>query len=93
MGAARTSSGEGRESTYPCLIPSRVFGGAFLLDKWLTLSSPDRSGSSGICPYGVFTSADAKRFVLSVQNEAEWRRLCTLGLNRPDMLDDSLFGQ
>lgn len=65
----------------------------YLLDKYAD-AAPSRVGLAhpGICPYGVFTSADAKRFVLSVQNEAEWRRLCTLGLNRPDMLDDPRCG-
>ncbi|MCR9258416.1 MAG: CoA transferase [Pseudomonadaceae bacterium] len=32
----------------------------------------------GICPYGVFESADQIAFVLSVQNEAEWQRLCQI---------------
>ena len=61
----------------------------YLLDKYAD-AAPPRIGLAhpGICPYGVFTSADDKRFVLSVQNQAEWRRLCTVGLGLPEMLDD-----
>jgi itaconate CoA-transferase len=42
---------------------------------------PGRVGLAhpGICPYGVFESADQVAFVLSVQNEAEWQRLCQIG--------------
>ncbi len=41
---------------------------------------PGRVGLAhpGICPYGVFESADHVAFVLSVQNEAEWQRLCQI---------------
>jgi itaconate CoA-transferase len=44
--------------------------------------APKRVGLAhpGICPYGVFSSSDGVRFVLSVQNEREWRRLCNVAL-------------
>ena len=53
--------------------------------------APQRVGLAhpGICPYGVFASADEQRFVLSVQNEREWRQLCRVGLLRPELIDDS----
>ncbi len=43
----------------------------------------------GICPYGVFTSQDGVHFILSIQNEREWQRLCEAGLQRPDLISDS----
>ena len=54
-------------------------------------SAPDRVGLAhpGICPYGVFASADQRRFILSIQNEREWQRLCNIGLQRSDLLADS----
>ncbi|NKB97623.1 MAG: CoA transferase [Pseudomonadales bacterium] len=53
-------------------------------------SAPERVGLAhpGICPYGVFISADQQRFILSIQNEREWQRLCHLGLSRGDLLAD-----
>ena len=42
----------------------------------------------GICPYGVFTAQCGQDFVLSVQHEREWGRLCEIGIARADLLDD-----
>ena len=62
----------------------------YLLEKH-TGAAPVRVGLAhpGICPYGVFTSADGVDFVLSVQNEAEWRRLCSIAVAADDLLADS----
>lgn len=53
-------------------------------------AAPDRVGLAhpGICPYGVFVSADRQRFILSIQNEREWQRLCEIGLERADLMHD-----
>lgn len=53
-------------------------------------NAPQRVGLAhpGICPYGVFASADEQRFVLSVQNEREWQQLCRVGLEQPQLIDD-----
>ena len=53
--------------------------------------APERVGLShpGICPYGVFASVDKQKFILSIQNEREWQRLCTVGLERTDLVDDA----
>jgi formyl-CoA transferase len=53
-------------------------------------AAPQRIGLAhpGICPYGVFIAADGKNFVLSIQNEAEWRRLCEVGIGLPQLLQD-----
>ena len=54
-------------------------------------NAPQRIGLAhpGICPYGVFASADAQRFVLSVQNEREWQQLCRIGLEQHGLIEDS----
>ena len=54
-------------------------------------NAPKRVGLAhpSICPYGVFFSADQQRFVLSVQNEREWQQLCRVGLQQPQLIDDS----
>jgi crotonobetainyl-CoA:carnitine CoA-transferase CaiB-like acyl-CoA transferase len=61
----------------------------YLLDRYGG-AAPQRVGLAhpGICPYGVFTSADGQPFVLSIQNEREWARLCEIGLDDPELLDD-----
>lgn len=53
--------------------------------------APGRAGLAhpGICPYGVFSAADGRRFVLSIQNEREWQRLCQIGLPDNDLFDDA----
>ena len=52
--------------------------------------APQRVGLAhpGICPYGVFVSADEQYFVLSIQNEREWQQLCRVGLDSGEMLED-----
>ena len=61
----------------------------YLLERY-ALAAPARVGLAhpGICPYGVFTSSDQQRFVLSIQNEREWQRLCEVGLQLPQLLKD-----
>lgn len=61
----------------------------YLLDRYGS-GSPDRVGLAhpGICPYGVFNSACGQAFILSIQNEREWQRLCDIALQRDDLRDD-----
>ena len=61
----------------------------YLLERY-ALAAPARVGLAhpGICPYGVFTSSDQQRFVLSIQNEREWQRLCDTGLQLPQLKQD-----
>lgn len=53
-------------------------------------AAPERIGLAhpGICPYGVFTSRCGRSFILAVQNEREWQRLCTDAVALPDLLAD-----
>jgi crotonobetainyl-CoA:carnitine CoA-transferase CaiB-like acyl-CoA transferase len=62
----------------------------YLLDRY-GAAAPERVGLAhpGICPYGVFTAECGQDFVLSIQNEREWRRLCKIGIGRRDLLDDA----
>jgi formyl-CoA transferase len=41
-----------------------------------------------IAPYGVFRSKDGKDILISIQNEREWKKLCTEVLDQPDLPSD-----
>lgn len=62
----------------------------YLLDRYGG-AAPERVGLAhpGICPYGVFTSADGVSFILSIQNEREWQRLCDVGIENPELTTDT----
>jgi len=53
-------------------------------------NAPERVGIAhpGIAPYGVFVARDGQPFVLSIQNEREWRVLCEALLQQPDWIED-----
>ena len=61
----------------------------YLLDRYGP-GAPERVGLAhpNICPYGVFASADQQKFIVSIQNEREWQRLCEVGLTHPNLFDD-----
>jgi crotonobetainyl-CoA:carnitine CoA-transferase CaiB-like acyl-CoA transferase len=44
-----------------------------------------------IVPYGPYRCGDGEYVNLAVQNEGQWRRLCTGVLLRPDLVDDARF--
>ena len=54
---------------------------------------PPRAGASHatIAPYGPFTAGDGRQVNLGVQNEREWRALCKIVLERPDLASDARF--
>ncbi|MEU6389720.1 CaiB/BaiF CoA-transferase family protein [Streptomyces sp. NPDC046939] len=56
-------------------------------------TQPPRVGArhATIAPYGPFTAADGKDVLLSIQNEREWRALCAVVLDRPELADDPRF--
>ncbi len=62
----------------------------YLLDRYGG-AAPKRVGLAhpGICPYGMFTSADGVSFIMSIQNEREWQRLCQVGIESPELAADS----
>jgi itaconate CoA-transferase len=55
--------------------------------------TPKRIGLAhpSIAPYGIFHSADAAGFLISIQNEAEWLIFCTDVLDRSGLLEDVRF--
>ena len=56
-------------------------------------SAPARSGAhhASIAPYGPVPARDGDTVYLGVQNDAEWQRLCSDVLGRPDLPDDPRF--
>jgi itaconate CoA-transferase len=56
-------------------------------------AQPERRGihHATIVPYGSFATADGVDVLFATQNEREWIALCTLVLDRPDLVDDDRF--
>ena len=90
----RTQSGLGRG------VMVSLFDG---LADWMTVpllhhdyggKAPERVGlrHPSIAPYGAFTCKDGKAVVISIQNEREWRQLCSTVLERADIATDARFG-
>jgi itaconate CoA-transferase len=54
---------------------------------------PARTGTSHatIAPYGTFRTGGGGTVQLGVQNDREWRRLCSQVLGRPELADDPRF--
>ncbi|MGV9826750.1 CaiB/BaiF CoA transferase family protein [Gordonia sp. NPDC003429] len=55
---------------------------------------PGRFGAqhATIAPYGPFTAADSHVFLLAIQNEPEWHRLCENVFDDPGLASDPRFG-
>ncbi|MDE2571969.1 MAG: CoA transferase, partial [bacterium] len=55
--------------------------------------APRRSGPRHptIAPYGPVHTGDGGTMLISVQNEREWRNLCSGVLERPDLADDQRY--
>ncbi|MFO1217162.1 MAG: CaiB/BaiF CoA-transferase family protein [Burkholderiaceae bacterium] len=55
--------------------------------------APERVGlrHPSIAPYGVFTCADGREIVLSIQNEREWVAFCETFLRQPAVATDARF--
>jgi formyl-CoA transferase len=89
---ARSRSGEGAD------IRISMFDA---MADWLTVpllntegGHPPRRvglGHPSISPYGVFTSADGKEILISIQSDREWRSLCAGVLDAPALADDPRF--
>lgn len=54
---------------------------------------PKRSGAhhASIAPYGPFRAGDGSDVFLAVQNDPEWRSLCTRVLGRPELATEPAF--
>jgi crotonobetainyl-CoA:carnitine CoA-transferase CaiB-like acyl-CoA transferase len=55
--------------------------------------TPKRVGLAhpSIAPYGIFYSADGSGFLISIQNEAEWRTFCADVLETPSLVHEPRF--
>jgi itaconate CoA-transferase len=55
--------------------------------------APRRLGLAhpSIAPYGVFETADRRPLLIAIQNEREWRELCSAVLQQPGLGDDQRF--
>lgn len=64
-----------------------------LLYQEYTGEPPPRIGinHSTIAPYGVYTTGDGGKFILSVQNEREWNAFCTTVLRKTELAKDPRF--
>jgi crotonobetainyl-CoA:carnitine CoA-transferase CaiB-like acyl-CoA transferase len=64
-----------------------------LLHQEYANNPPKRVGLNhpSIAPYGAYASGDGKLTVISIQNEREWRSLCTNVLATPELADDARF--
>jgi itaconate CoA-transferase len=56
-------------------------------------AAPQRVGlrHPSITPYGAFTSADGREFLMSIQNEREWQAFCAEVLLQPQLASDPRF--
>jgi crotonobetainyl-CoA:carnitine CoA-transferase CaiB-like acyl-CoA transferase len=72
------------------------------LADWMTVpllhqdyggAAPQRVGLNhpSIAPYGVYPTGDGREFIVSIQNEREWKRLCTDVLDQPELANDERF--
>ena len=56
-------------------------------------STPKRLGLAhpSIAPYGIFDAKDGQSFLISIQNDVEWQKLCLDVLSRPGSCGRPLF--
>ncbi|MBE7200120.1 MAG: CoA transferase [Parafilimonas terrae] len=84
---ARSITGEGRALEVSLFsgaadwmnVPLLYFEGTGRVPQRVGLAHPS------ICPYGAFATADDSLVLISIQNEREWARFCTLVLDEPDL--------
>jgi len=72
-----------------------------VIADWLTVpllnaeagKAPKRIGLAhpSIAPYGIFSTADDRQILISIQSESEWSAFCVYVLKIPTMVDDPRF--
>ena len=60
-------------------VPLLYFEGTGIEPERLGLAHPS------ICPYGAFETSDGSQVLISIQNEREWVRFCTMVLGEPGL--------
>lgn len=56
-----------------------------------TVPPPAGTRHATIAPYGAYATADGTMVNIAVQNDGQWRRLCTAVLGEPELATDSRF--
>jgi itaconate CoA-transferase len=54
---------------------------------------PRGVGSPAVAPYGAYPTADGESLVLGTTNDAEWQRLATQVLERPELATDPAYAR
>ena len=54
---------------------------------------PRGVGSPAVAPYGAYPTADGESLVLGTTNDAEWQRLATQVIERPDLAADRAYAR
>jgi crotonobetainyl-CoA:carnitine CoA-transferase CaiB-like acyl-CoA transferase len=89
----RQSTGEGAEITISMLeaLAEWVMPATYV--TLYTGTAPARTGArhNFIVPYGAYAVGDGGTVNLAVQNDGQWRRLCSIALRRPELADDPRF--
>jgi itaconate CoA-transferase len=89
----REKTGQGKS------IKSTLFGG---MADWMTVpllhqeyggKAPGRGGLShpSIAPYEAYETKEGGPIVISIQNQTEWKNLCSQALQKPELFDDPRF--
>lgn len=88
----RDLTGEGSHIETSLLASTVEWVAPYLYYNMYTGKVPKRSAQRGnvIVPYGLYPVKDGQ-VNLAVQNEEQWRRLCAIGLNRPELATDPRF--
>jgi itaconate CoA-transferase len=90
---SRASSGQGADIQISMLeaLVEWVTPAAFV--QKYTGAPPARAGArhNFIVPYGGYRAGDGGNVNLAVQNDGQWRRLCSVVLRRPELADDPRF--
>lgn len=88
---ARQRSGKGCTVETSLFDTSTAFLGYFLQNYWETGTEPEKAGvgHGGLCPYGIFQTAD-KPIIVGVANDSLWRKFCAIA-GLADMPDAAGF--
>jgi itaconate CoA-transferase len=89
----RQTTGEGAEIQISMLeaLVEWTMPAAYVAEY--TGHAPARTGArhNFVVPYGGYRVGDGSSVNLAVQNDGQWRRMCSIVLRRPDLADDPRF--
>jgi crotonobetainyl-CoA:carnitine CoA-transferase CaiB-like acyl-CoA transferase len=90
---ARERSGQGRRIDIALFDVLLEWMSPLLVAQHHSGAAPEPAGlrHASISPYGPYDTGDGQQILIAVQNEGQWRRLCTGVLNEPALLTDPDF--